>query len=108
MKARLKNATVESNTMFVCKYDQHFQPSMDQPGMVANPDHGELTGDFIFFPCSHYSRLRVWFRGTGLAVPSRTRLLILHTPPRPAESSCRTAMLICTVLIGHWWRSSLV
>ena len=30
------------------------------------------------FPCPR-SRLRIWFRETGSAVPSRVRLLILHT-----------------------------
>ena len=29
--------------MYVCIYGQHFQQSMDQPGMVANPAHGQLN-----------------------------------------------------------------
>ena len=32
----------------------------------------------LFFPCPR-SRLRIWSRETGLAVPSRVSLLILHT-----------------------------
>ena len=41
--------------------------SKDQPGKVANPAR--------VFPCPR-SRLRIWFRETGSAVPSRVRLLI--------------------------------
>ena len=42
---------------------------MDQPGKVANPARGHL------FPCPR-SRLRIWSRETGSAVPSRVNLLI--------------------------------
>ena len=54
----------------------HKQLSTDQPGKLANPVHGQLNRDK--FPSSR-SRLRIWFRETGLAVPSRVSLLILHT-----------------------------
>ena len=54
-------------------YDQHFQPSMNQPGVVANPARGQLNREKCFFPCPH-SRLRIWSRKTGSAVPSRVSL----------------------------------
>ena len=50
--------------------------STNQPGKFANPVHGQLNREN--FPCPH-SRLRIWFRETGLAVPFRVSLLILHT-----------------------------
>ena len=28
--------------------DQHFQQSMDQPGMVANPSSGQLNREIVF------------------------------------------------------------
>ena len=50
--------------------------STNQPGELANPVHGQLNGEKL--PCPR-SRLRIWFRKTGLAVSSRVSLLILHT-----------------------------
>ena len=50
--------------------------STNQPGKFANPVHGQLNREKK--PCSR-SRLRIWFRETDLAVPSRVTLLILHT-----------------------------
>ena len=44
--------------------------SKDQPGKVANPARGELI-----FPCPR-SRLRIWPREAGSAVPSRVSLII--------------------------------
>ena len=41
-----------------------------QPSKVANPARGQLI-----FPCPR-SRLRIWFRQTGSAVPCRVRLII--------------------------------
>ena len=52
----------------------HIKQSTNQPGKVANPVHGQLNGEKISCP---RSRLRIWFRETGLAVPSRVSLLIL-------------------------------
>ena len=43
---------------------------------VANPVHGQLNREKC--PCPR-SRLKIWFRETGLAVPSRVSLLILYT-----------------------------
>ena len=43
---------------------------------VVNPVHGQLNREK--FPCPR-SRLKIWFRETGLAVPSRVSLLILYT-----------------------------
>ena len=63
-----------------------YSKSMDQPGKVANPGHGELI-----FPCPR-SRLRIWSRETGSVVPSRASLLIsilrlnlVHTYGIPPE-----------------------
>ena len=47
---------------------------MDQPGKVANPARGQLNRKIIF-PRPR-SRLRIWSRETGSAVPSRVSLLI--------------------------------
>ena len=44
--------------------------SKDQPGKVANPGSGQLNRENV---CS---RLRIWCRETGSAVPSRVSLLI--------------------------------
>ena len=59
-------------------YGQPFQQSMGRPGMVANTARGQLNREKCVFPCLR-SRLRVWPRETGSAVPSRVSLLILHT-----------------------------
>ena len=45
--------------MYVCMY---------QPGKVANSARGQLNRENITFPCSR-SRLRIWSRETGSAVP---------------------------------------
>ena len=52
-----------------------YSKSMDQPGKAANPPHGQLNRRKIIFPCPR-SRLRIWSRETGSAVPSRVSLLI--------------------------------
>ena len=52
---------------------------MDQPGKVANPARGQLNIQRKrIFPCSR-TRLRIWSRETGSAVPSRVSLFIVHT-----------------------------
>ena len=53
-----------------------YSKSMDQPDKVANPARGQLAeqGKQIL-PCPR-SRLRIWSRETGWAVPSRVSLLI--------------------------------
>ena len=66
--------TYDSSSM----YGQHFQQSMDQPGMVVNPVHGQFNTRQGCFPCPR-SRLRIWSRETGSTAPSRASLLILHT-----------------------------
>ena len=53
----------------------HKQLSTNQPCELANPVRGQLNRGK--FPCSRL-RLRIWFRETDLAVPSRVSLLILH------------------------------
>ena len=57
-----------AGTYYVC-IGQYFQLRIDQPGKVANPARGQ------HFPC-HSSRLRIWSRETGSAVPFRVTLLI--------------------------------
>ena len=49
--------------------------SKNLPGKVANPARGQLYRENECFPCPR-SRLRIWSRETGLAVPSRVSLLI--------------------------------
>ena len=46
---------------------------------VANPARGRLNREELYFPVRPRSRPRIWFRETGLAVPSRASLLIFHT-----------------------------
>ena len=60
----------------VCMCGHHIQQSTNQLRKVANPVHGQLNREK--FPCPR-SRLRIWFRETGLAVPSLVSLLILYT-----------------------------
>ena len=45
---------------------------------VVNPARGHLNGRQCFFSCSR-SRLIIWSRETGSAIPSRVSLLIFHT-----------------------------
>ena len=52
-----------------------YSKSVDQPGKTANPAHGQLNRENNHFPVPR-SRLRIWSRETGLAVPSRVSLLI--------------------------------
>ena len=47
----------------------------DQPGKVANPARGQLNTENAFFPCLR-SRLRIWSREPGSAIPYRANLLI--------------------------------
>ena len=57
-------------------YGNTFSKSMDQPGKVANPARGQLAEQRkLTFPCPR-SRLRIWSRDTGSAVPSRVSLPI--------------------------------
>ena len=58
--------------MYAC---HTYSKSMDQPGKVANPARGQLNRENKIFPCSR-SRLKIWSRETGSAVPSRVSLLI--------------------------------
>ena len=52
-----------------------YSKSMDQPGMVAIPACGLLNKKKTICPCPR-SRLKIWSRETGSAVPSRVSLLI--------------------------------
>ena len=59
---------------YVCMYGHTCSKSIDQPGEVANPTRGELNRENKYF--RPRSRLRIWSRQTGSAVPSRVSLLI--------------------------------
>ena len=56
-------------------YGHTYIKSKDQPGKVANPARGQLNRENKTFSCPR-SRLRIWSRETGSAVPSRVSLLI--------------------------------
>ena len=60
--------------MYVCIVMTYSKVQINQK--VANPAHGQLNREI--FPCPR-SRLKIWFRETGLAIPSRVSLLILYT-----------------------------
>ena len=36
--------------VYVCIYGEHFQHSIDWPGMVVNPARGQLRRENVFFP----------------------------------------------------------
>ena len=59
---------------------------MGQPGKVTNPACGQLNREKYIFP-SPRSRLRIWFREAGSAVPSRVSLLILHNQAESGDYS---------------------
>ena len=62
--------------MYVCVYGYTYSKSMDYPDVVGyqscswSAEQGKLI-----FPCPR-SRLRIWSRETGSAVPSRVSLLV--------------------------------
>ena len=58
------------------QYSHAYSKSMDQPGKVANPARGQLNKENKHFSLCPRSRLGIWSRETGSAVPSRVRLLI--------------------------------
>ena len=60
-------------------YCHHFQQIMNQPCMVFRQSCSRSAewGELIF-PCPR-SRLIIWSRETGSAVPSRASVFILHT-----------------------------
>ena len=53
-----------------------YSKCIDQPSKVANPARGQLNRENEYFPVRVRSRLRIWPRETGSAVPSRVSLLI--------------------------------
>ena len=57
---------------------QHFQQSMDQSAMAANPVCGQLKRKHVF-SLTPFAPENVISRETGSAFPSRVSLLILHT-----------------------------
>ena len=61
----------------LCMYGHTSSKSRDQPGKVASPARGQLNRENgkYHFPCSR-SRLRIWSRETGSAVPSGVSLFI--------------------------------
>ena len=81
-------------------YGHTCSKSMDQPGKVANPVHGQLNREKL--PCPR-SRLRIWFRETSLAVPSRARLFVLYTNAESdaySRDSLRTDGVHCRESVG--------
>ena len=52
------------------------QEYMDQPGKVANLARDQPNRENEYFSVRPRSRLRIWSRETGSAVPSRVSLLI--------------------------------
>ena len=93
--------------MNVYMYGQHIQQIMEQPGKVANPAMivVSLTGE-ISFPCPR-SRLKLWSRETGSAVPSRVSLRILHTKADiitiKIECSLHPSSSISTLFEGRYY-----
>ena len=78
LHSRLFARTVNQGVLFtctVCMYGHTYSKNMDQPGKVANPARGQLDREKRIFPCPR-SRLGIWSRETGSAVPSRVSLLI--------------------------------
>ena len=61
---------------------------MDQPGKVVSPARGQLNREECIFSCPR-SRLRIWSRETGSAVPLCVSLLILYIQ---AETGIRKAV----------------
>ena len=72
-------------------YGQHFQQIMDQQGMVSNPARGQVKRKNDLCSCPR-SRLEIWCRETGSALPSRLSALILHTR---AESGAYSRHFFC-------------
>ena len=71
-----------------------------------SPARGQLNRENEYFPC-HRTRLRIWSRETGSAVPSLISLLILHTQAesgvysRHSSQFPRRRQFIYTA-IRHW------
>ena len=61
-----------------CTVTHTYSKSKDQSCKVANPTRGQLKKENEYFPVS-VRVLRIWSRETGLAVPSRVRLLIPYS-----------------------------
>ena len=61
---------------YTCMCGHDIQQSTNQLRKAANPVYDQMNRGK--FPCPR-SRLRIWFRETGLAVPSLISLLILYT-----------------------------
>ena len=73
----VKQVQVYIHYQYVCLYDQHFQRSMLQRGMVGDPACGQLNRKNACFPVPR-PRLRIWSHITGSTVPSPDSLLILR------------------------------
>ena len=61
-----------------CMYSHHMKQSIRSTGHQSCSSWSQLNREKIIFPCPR-SRLRIWSRETGSAVPSRVALLLLHT-----------------------------
>ena len=63
-----------------------YSKGKDQPGKVANPARGQLEQGKCIFPRPR-SRLRMWSRGTGSAVPPRVK------PSQLSRCACAVSSL---------------
>ena len=73
--------------IYVCIVITYSRVWIDRVRKVANPARGQLNRENEHSPVFIRTCLRIWSRETGLAVPSRVSLLILHTQ---AESGRKT------------------
>ena len=74
-KCRGTSSSLYAHTYLVLSsHIMSYSKRMDQPGKVANPARGQLNRENQYFRL--HSRLRIWSRETGSAVPSRVSLLI--------------------------------
>ena len=83
--------------MYVCMVITYIAEYMDQPGKVASPARGQADQEKGIFLCCSRSRLRIWSRETGSAVPSRVSLLILRTQTESDAYSRDSSGFL-------WWR----
>ena len=76
---RIRNVTLHGTIcMYVSMVSIFSGVRMNQPGMAADPACGQLNRKNEYFSCPR-SRLKIWSRETGSAVPSRASLPIPHT-----------------------------
>ena len=79
--SHIHSSTVVLSSMVTSMYGYHIllYQRMDQPGKVPIPSRGQLDSREKRLVLCIRSRLRIWPREEGSAVPSRVSLPILHT-----------------------------